>query len=600
VAHTYQTLLALLPFGRYLGTKNIFSSASLDSHPRMVVSRLLYGNQALIPVPDIERTDHLVIMGANPLVSNGSVMTAPGVKKRLEAIRRRGGRIVVIDPRRTETAAAADRHVFIRPGTDAMLLLAVLHALSRRGAIRAGAGATKVRGLPDLLRLAAGFPPERVAAKTGVDASTIEALAAEFAAARTAVWYGRMGISTQAFGCLSTWLVDAINIVTGNFDRPGGAMFATPAVDLAGLARRLGESGELGRWQSRVGGLPEVNGELPAAAMADEMETPGRGQIRAFLTIAGNPVLSSPNGRRLDRALGGLDFMASIDFYLNETTRHADVILPPTTPLESDHYPLLEYAIGVRNVARHVRALFPRGEHARADWQILEGLAARIGRRRGGLHALAPALARGIGRAVGSGLALDLLLRTGPHRTSLKALARHPHGVDLGPLVPRLRDVIGTADRSVDLYPEALARDVPHLEDALAAGPAPGLSLVGRRTLRSMNSWLDNSPRLVKGPDRCTLRMHMSDASALGLDGADKVEISSRVGAIRAALEVSDEMMPGVVSLPHGWGHDRPGARLSVAERHAGASVNDITDERLHDHVSGTSALDGIPVKVTR
>ena len=478
---------------------------------------------------------------------------------------------MVIDPRRTETAAVADRHVFIRPGTDAMLLLAVLHVLERRGAIRTGQLATEVRGLPDLLRVVAGFPPERVQAKTGVDASTIEALAADFAGARTAVWYGRMGISTQAFGCLSTWLVDVINIVTGNFDRPGGAMFTTPAVGLAGLARRVGESGHLGRWKSRVGGLPEVNGvpEFPVAAMADEIETPGPGQIKVFVTLAGNPVLSNPNGRRLDRALEELDFMASIDFYLNETTRHANVVLPPTTPLESDHYPLLEYAIGVRNAARHVRALFPRGQHERADWQILEGLAARIGRRRGGLHALAPLCSRALGAAIGSGFALDLLLRTGPQRTSLKALEQSPHGIDFGPLEPRIRDVIGTPDRTLHLIPDALRRDLPRLEDALAASPAPGLSLVGRRTLRSMNSWLDNSPRMAKGPERCTLKMHASDASALGLDGAGKVEISSRVGAIRAALEVSDEMMPGVVSLPHGWGHDRPGTRLSVAERHA-------------------------------
>jgi anaerobic selenocysteine-containing dehydrogenase len=375
-------------------------------------------------------------------------------------------------------------------------------------------------------------------------------------------------------------------------------MFATPAVDLAGLARRLGESGKFNRWRSRVGDLPEFNGEFPVAGLADEIESPGAGQIRAFVTIAGNPVLSNPNGRRLDRALAGLEFMAAIDFYINETTRHAHIILPPATSLEDHHYPLLEYSLGVRNTAHYAHALFPLPAGARHNWQILLALMARLGHLRGGLHALLPAGARALGAAIGSGALLDLLLRIGPHRMTLKELQRRPHGIDLGPLRPRLREVIGTPDRRIHLLPEALAKDLPRLAKRLDASRQAAFSLVSRRTLRSMNSWLNNSPRLAKGPDRCTLAINPRDAASLGLMTGGAVEITSRVGRLRAVLEVSEEMMPGVVSLPYGWGHDRPGIRLSVASAHAGVSMNDITDEKLYDHVSGTSVLDGIPVTI--
>lgn len=606
MGHSYQAMLALLALVRYLGSRNVFSSSSVDSHPRTLVSMLLYGNQALLPIPDIERTDHLVVMGANPAISNGSVMTAPDARKRLEQIRARGGKIVVVDPRRSETAELADRHHFIRPGTDALLLLAVLHLLHRQGRLQEGAPSVLVRGLPELIALVERFPPGRVAARVGISEQAIAELATEFAAARSAVWYGRMGTSTQAFGCLATWLIDVLNIVTGNFDRPGGAMFTTPAVDLAGLARRLGESGTFNRWRSRVGGLPEFNGELPVAGLADEIQTPGRGQIRAFLTIAGNPVLSNPNGRRLDAALQQLEFMAAIDFYINETTRHAHLILPPATVLESDHYPLLEYAMAVRNTARYARALFPPEPGVRPDFWILTQLLGRIGGHRGGLHRLASLGARALHAAIDSGVALDLLLRSGPHRLTLKDLQRQPHGIDLGPLQPRIREVIGTPDKRIALVPAPLASDVARLEGTLAASveertaaaSEPVFSLVSRRTLRSMNSWLNNSPRLVKGPERCTLRVNPGDAAALALAAGQQVELRSRVGTIRAIAELSDEMMPGVVSLPYGWGHDRPGARLSVARQHAGVSMNDLTDEKLYDHVSGTTVLDGIPVTI--
>ena len=594
-------MLAVMAFLKLAGTRNVFSSSSVDAHPRMLVSRLLYGNQALLPVPDIERTDLLVVMGANPIVSNGSVMSAPNVKARLRAIRERGGRIIVIDPRHSETAAVADEHHFIRPGTDALLLLAVLHVLYEENRIADGIRGA-VTGLDDLGRIARQYPPESVGTAVGIEADTIRALARSFAGARRAVWYGRMGTCTQEFGCLSTWLIDAVNIVTGNFDRAGGAMFATPAVDLAGLARRLGEPGEFDRWRSRVGGLPEFNGEFPVAALADEIETAGEGQIKALITIAGNPVLSNPNGRRLERALQGLEFMASIDFYVNETTQHADIVLPPATMLEGDHYPLLEHAMAVRNTAHYAPAVLPRGPDARADWEIIVALMRGIGRARGGVGHLLGWGARLLGWAIGSGTILDLLLRTGPQRLSLKRLRAAPHGIDLGALEPRGAKVVHTANGRIDLVPGRLVADLRRLDQRLehrGGATAGDLLLVSRRTLRSMNSWLNNSLRLVRGRDRCVLQMHPDDAHARALGGATRVRVHSRTGEIEVALEITARVMPGVVSLPYGWGHDRPGSRLTVARQHAGASLNDIADERLFDHVTGTTVLDGIPVSVT-
>ncbi|MCH9732038.1 MAG: molybdopterin-dependent oxidoreductase [Actinomycetia bacterium] len=601
IGHGYQAMISVLPLIKLLGSRNIFSSNSVDAHPRMLVSLLLYGNQALLPIPDIERTDLLVVQGANPVVSHGSVMSAPDTRKRLKAIGKRGGRMVVIDPRRSETAAIADEHHFIQPGTDALLLLAVLHTLSAEGALRQGPF-TRLRGQQELLAAAAKFSPERVARVVGIEAESIRKLALDFAAAPRAVWYGRMGTCTQEFGCLSTWLIDAINIVTGNFDREGGAMFTTPAVDLAGLARLLGEPGRHGRWRSRVSGLPEFNGETPVAGLADEIETPGDGQVRGLISVAGNPVLSNPNGRRLDRAFESLEFMASVDFFINETTRHSDLILPPTSALENDHYPILELAMGVRNVAHYSPALFApetRPNAPKPDWEILLGAASAVAKGRGGLARLAGIALRGLGAGLRSGRILDLLLWMGPQQLRLKDLLRAPHGIDLGPLQPRAHAVVQTKDKQVDLAPTILMEDLSRLESRLAVPTGKDqLLLISRRTLKSMNSWLNNSPLLVKGRGRCTLLMHPEDAAQRGLEAGQQVTLRSRVGEIRVPLEPSDCMKRGVVSLPYGWGHDREGSRLSVASLHAGASMNDVTDETLVDAVSGTSVLDGIPVEV--
>jgi len=597
--HDYKAMFGVLPWTQLLGSRNVYSSNSVDAAPRMLASLQLYGNQALLPIPDIERTDLLVVMGANPVVSHGSAMTAPDTKKRLQEVRERGGRLVVIDPRFTETAAIADEHLFVRPGTDAWLLLSVIDELARQELI-SPAVSEVATGAEDLLELAASFPAEETAGRTGVDADTVRRLAREFGTTERAVWYGRMGVSTQAFGCVSTWLIDALNVLTAHFDRPGGAMFPTPAVDLAGLTARIRQTGDFGRWCSRVGELPEFNGEVPVAALADEIETPGAGQLRGMLIFAGNPVLSNPNGRRLEGALESLEFLACVDFYLNETTRNADIIIPPTGPLESAHYPVLELSMGVRNVARYAPAIVPPGAGRPDDFTILISILRQVFTRRGGLYRLG-AVALGLfERFVDSEKLLALLLRLGPQELTLAEVKAAEHGLDLGPLQPRGPRVLATRDRRVNLFPALFAGDIDRLRTASAGGDGEDypLSLVSRRTLQSMNSWLHNCPMLVKGRPRCTLQLHPQDAIRHGVADADEVCVTSRVGSITVALEVTEEMMPGTASMPFGWGHHRPRARLSVAARHAGQSMNDITDERLFDGVCGTSVLDGIPVSV--
>ena len=590
--------LGLLTYGqlllRTLGTRNQYSATSLDQLPHMLAALSMFGNQLLMPVPDIERSDLFICLGANPLASNGSIMTAPDVRGRLKAIRDRGGRVIVIDPRRTETAERADRHVFIRPGTDAVLLLAMIHALFGEGL--ASPGRVPVAGMDALRAAALPWTPERAAAITGIAAADIRELAGALATTKRAVLYGRIGVCTQEFGGLAAWLCYAVNALTGHLDEPGGLMFTTPAVDPLPLARMLGFDGGFARWTSRVSGKPEFGGELPVAVLAEEIETPGAGQLRALVTSAGNPVLSAPGGPRLERALGTLDFMVSIDPYINETTRLADVILPPTSPLERSHYDVALNAFAVRNVAKYSPPLFPRAAGDRHDWEICLALWRRLGapRRVGPLGRL---LERGLGR-LGPEAIIDLALRVGPHRLSLAKVRAAVHGLDLGPLEPRLPGRLATRDRAVQLAPPALLADLPRLERRWARPPDGGLVLIGRRHLRSNNSWMHNSERLVKGPPRCTLLIHPEDAAARGLVDGGRARVSTRTGAIELPVEVTDAMMPGVVSVPHGWGHGRDGVRLRVASRAPGASVNDIVDPAVIDELSGTSALTGQPVEV--
>jgi anaerobic selenocysteine-containing dehydrogenase len=596
IIHNHGAMLFLVPFLDAIGSPNRFSAATVDSAPHNFAGHWLFGHPWLLPVPDVDRTDFLLVFGANPAVSNGSLMTAPGIKARIAAICSRGGRVVVIDPRRTETAELGE-HLFIRPGTDVLVLLAMLQVIFAEQLVRLGHCEKFVDGLDDLARAVAPYTPERVAGVTGIAAERVRELARAFATAERAACYGRIGISTQSYGALASWLVYVLAIVTGHFDTPGGLMFTKPAVDFP----RLGPRGGFARWHSRVRGAPEFNSELPAGVLAEEIDTPGPGQIRALITLAGNPVLSTPNGARLERALPQLDFQVAIDFYLNETTRHADLILPPTFALEHEHCDVLLDSLAVRDVAKYSPPVFEPAADARHDWQILAELARRM--RGGGLR---QRLARGLVwlmRRLRPRRLIDLALRFGPRGVfrgglSVRRLERHPHGVDLGALQPAMPRRLFTRNRRIALAPKILVDDLDRVQ-SLLDGERDGLQLIGRRDMRSHNSWLHNSPRLAKGPARCVLFIHPEDARARGLTDGGQVVVRSQSGSVEVPLRITDEVMPGVVSLPHGWGHGRPGTRLGVASKHAGASINDLTDDARIDPLSGNAAFTDVHVMVT-
>jgi anaerobic selenocysteine-containing dehydrogenase len=592
VAHNLGLLTHTLPFARALRTRNIYSASSADQLPQMLAALRMFGHLALIPVPDLDRTDLLLIFGANPVVSNGSLMTAPNIKARLRAIRDRGGRVIVVDPRRTETADIADEHIAVRPGGDALLLAAMLHVIFAEGWVRPGRFAGRLKNVAALADFVRELSPERVAGRTGVAADTTRRIAGEFAHTTRAACYGRIG-----HGTLASWLLQALNLVTGHLDEVGGMMLTTPAVDVVTILTRLGMRGSHDQWRSRVRQLPEFGGDLPVATLADEIETAGRGRVRALITVAGNPVLSAPNGRRLDRALATLDHVVSIDSYLNETTRHAHVLLPPASPLARGHYDLALYAFAVRNVAKYSPPVVPRQASERLDWEILSELGARVFVPRP-LRRLAARAAR----TLRPERLVDVLLRIGPYRLTLAKLHQSPHGLDLGALEPgRFAGRITTPDRLADLAPADFIRDArEHLFVDADRAVADGLVLIGRRQLRSNNSWMHNALRLVKGRTRCTLLVHPDDARARDLVDGDRARLASAAGTIEVPIEVTDAMLPGVVSLPHGWGHDRLGARLDVARQHAGVSINDVTSDLHLDTLSGNAAFNGLAVTLQR
>jgi anaerobic selenocysteine-containing dehydrogenase len=598
--HSYSALLGVPFLLRAVGTRARFSATSVDQLPAMLAALEMFGHQFLLPIPDVDRTQFFLMLGANPWASNGSLMTAGGIARRIEEMRARGGKLVVVDPRRTETAAHADQHLAIRPGTDALLLLAMLHVIFEERRVQLRHLASSADGLSALQDAAGRFSPERVETRTGIPAGDIRALAQTFAAAPSAVAYGRVGTCTQEFGGLSSWLIIALNAVTGNLDHEGGFMFATPAADVVGLAKRTGDRGHFSAWRSRVRGLPEFGGELPAATLAEEIETAGQGQIRALITFAGNPVLSTPNGARLDRALSGLEYMVSIDLYRNETTRHANVILPTSFGFERDHYDLIFYLLAVRNAARYVKPIVPPPGKVRGDFEVLLDLSMALRRHGGGRRGRVLGASLWAARMLGEKRLLDLLLRFGPHRLSLRQLEKRPHGVDLGPLRSQLPARLCTKGQRLQLAPEVFLRDLDRLESRLAETGRNGLQLIGRRELRSNNSWMHNSLRLVKGPPGCVLLVHPDDAAVRGLHSGDRARVASRAGSVEVPVGVTEDIAPGVVSLPHGWGHVREDAVLRIAAAHPGASLNDLTDEQCVDALCGTAAFSGLPVTVVK
>ena len=586
--HNIGTLLSVTQLARVLKTRNAFSATSVDQLPQQLTSLLMFGHQLMIPIPDIDRTDYFLILGGNPVASNGSLMTVPDVTTRLADIRKRGGKVVVIDPRRTETAAVANEHHFIRPATDAALLMAMINTMNAENLFRL-THPEQLNGLDTALAAIAAITPEVAARTTGIDAGTIRRIAREFAAAPAAVCYGRVGTTLQSFGTLNQWLVQLVNIVTGNLDREGGAMPTNPLIPITGPGTRPGHHA---RWRSRVSGLPESGGELPVAVLAEEILTPGDGQIRGMITVCGNPVLSTPDGRRLDEALTSLDFMLSIDIYLNETTRHADLILPPTSSLNHDHYDLIFNAFAVRNVARFNAGMWERPSDERYDWEIFRELCARLAVRLERDHKPVQPTATVIE---------GMLSQADAHDISMAALNDAPHGIDLGPLRPSLFQRLETPDGKIDCAPPALLADIARFKARIESAPDRGarsFTLIGRRHLRSNNSWMHNSHRLIKGKARNQLMMNPDDLASLGLIDGQTVEVRARAGSVRIAVEATDTLMHGVVSLPHGFGHNRAGTRLGLAEQNAGVSYNDLTDATAVDAVSGNAALNGIAVEV--
>jgi anaerobic selenocysteine-containing dehydrogenase len=633
-AHSLAGLIYLRPLIRALGTTNVFSASTVDQRPKEVASGLMFGGGLTVPVPDIDRTDFLLMLGANPYASNGSLATAPDWPGRIEALLARGGRLVVVDPRRSQTASVASEHLAIRAGADPFLLMALVNVLAADALIDLGATEPYVAGVDEVVRLAEPFTPEAVSSVTGLPADAIRRLAHELAGAPSACVYGRIGTTTAEFGTLTSWLVDVLNTLTGNLDRPGGAMFTRAAAGASNTrgTPRYGRGLELHRRRSRVRGLGETLGELPAACLAEEIDTPGDGQIRAMVTVGGNPVVSTPNAGRLDAALAGLEFMVAVDPYINETTRHADVIMPVPSALQRPHYDLALLQLGLRNVANYSPAVLPLDEGQPDEWHVLARLAlvaqgmgsdadpgivdelvlrtlvdAAVGDETSQLAGRdADEIVALLGERTGPERIIDLMLRTGPYGEgfganpdglTLDVLLANPHGVDLGPLEPRLPDVLRTPSGMVELAPEPIVADVDRLRAALDR-PAGGLSLIGRRDLRSNNSWMHNVEVLVKGKPRCTLHVNPGDAERLGLADGEPAEVRSRAGTVTIAVEVTDAIRPGVVSIPHGWGHDMPGVELAVARRYPGVNSNVLADEELIDPVSGTAVLNGIPVEV--
>jgi anaerobic selenocysteine-containing dehydrogenase len=618
---------------RTLGSKSIFSASTMDQIPKQLISEIMYGSDAHIPIPDLDRTKYVIMIGANPLASNGSLLTAPNMRGRLKALRERGGKFVVIDPVRTVTAKQADEHHFIRPGTDASFLFGLVHTLFAEKLVKLGNLTNIICGLDVIEKLAKEFPPEKVSSHCGIPADTIRRLAREISHSPNAIVYGRMGICTQPFGTMNSWLIDVINILTGNLDREGGVMFANSATRR--LLPRKARKVRYDRYRSRVRELPEILGELPVASLAEEMETAGAGQIKALITIAGNPALSAPNSKRLQDALEKVEFMVSVDCYRNETTKYADVLLPTPSPLEKSHYDLAFYNLSIRNIAKYSSRIFDLPKGQLDEWEILLYLAEALSDQRMEenpsktfdelsimqlvKHEVSnpnsPIFEANINEIYsmlreksGPERVLDFYLRVGPYGDafgknpdglSLAVLEQNPHGMDLGELQPRLHDILQTTSGKIELAPELLVNDVKRLRESMESS-ADSAFLVGRRDLRSNNSWLHNLPVLVKGEDRCTLWIHTEDAKRLELTKGDKVLVQSRTGKIEVKVQITEDIMQGTVSLPHGWGHNLPGTQLTVAKEHHGVNMNLLTDEQVIDPISGNAVLNGIPVDIEK
>lgn len=640
LSHNYGALMFLPFLFNSLKTKNRYSAAFIDQLPHQLASKELFGSHALFPIPDLDRTDYFLCIGANPMASKGSIMGAGDITGRLKGIRNRGGSIITVDPRFTETSEIAEAHHFIRPGNDAIFIAAIIRNIFKNNKVNLGHLTHHISNLNILESFCEPFTATLAEQHTGINASEINRIATDFSNANSAIAYCRMGSCTSRNGPITAWLVYCLNIITGNLDQPGGVMFNLPIVDLAGSADFVGEKASFAEYHSRVRGLPEFGGEYSVSTLADEMLTPGEGQIRGFICHGGNPILSIPNGKKLDRALSQLDFMVSIDLYINESSRHANIILPPTSQLEHSHYDLIFSSLAVRNIAKYSQPLFEKKMGEKHDWEILLELVTLLDSR--SLLTTAGAKSRkAVLKHLGDEGLLDLAIRFGPYGElgkglrqvgqlrkrfllkpqqksqqplelpytqhsdqpdsfTLARLKEYPHGLDLGPLKPCFPERLFTKNKCIDIVPDCYKQHMEELHQQLPRlyEKDEQLLLIGRRNVRSCNSWLHNSQRLVKGKDRCTAMINTNDAERMGIKPGDIVEISSAVGEIQLPATITDKIMKGVVSIPHGWGHNRPGSRLSIAEQHAGGSINDILDDSSVDAFTGMAVINGVPIEL--
>ena len=601
--HNYGTLLYGPTFFSSLRTRNKFSASTVDQIPHQFAAYQMLGHQLLVPIPDIDRTQYMIILGGNPLVSNGSLMTAPDIRNRLKAIQSRDGKFVVIDPRRTETAKLADEHCFIQPGTDVYFLIGIIQEIIKNGWIKQGHLDSVTKNLDEFLTSIPDIELETISSITGISSANIQRIAKEFSQAESAVCYGRMGACTQKFGGTVHWLINMVNIITGNFDAPGGAMFTSPAFDTLGNSQT---KGHYNKGQSRVRNLPEFAGEYPAVTMADEMLVKGEGQIRAMVTSAGNPILSVPGGEKLDRAFSGLEFMVSIDFYINETTRHADIILPPAFNLNGPHFDVVFNIFAVRDVVKYSNPVFPKEPGTKYDWEIFMGLEKRVAQKNGRKYSKVNHF---LSKKFGPEWLLDLGIRIGEYGSlkslfkwnglTLSKVKKQVHGVDLGPLKPRFPKRLFTSDKKIDLAPSIFIDDLKRVISNVAQSNSNGsLTLIGRRQLRSNNSWMHNCPSLMSGRDRFLILMNPLDAQKKSIADGQKVRVKTSNAQIELEAKLSEEMMPGVISIPHGWGHEGKDTQQKIALENKGGNLNALGDDLAIDPVSGNADLHIRNVKV--
>ncbi|MGY8970787.1 MAG: molybdopterin-dependent oxidoreductase [Flavobacteriales bacterium] len=589
--HNVGSMLYGGPFLKSLKTKQKYSATSADQLPHHIASLKMFGHQMLIPIPDIERTDYLLILGANPGASNGSLLTAPGFPQKIKSIQKRGGKVINIDPRFTETSKISSQHLYINPGKDALFLLSLLHVIFDQGIEEKTHLSNYLKGLEEIKEIVKEYSPKKTALLIGIDSLEIQKIAKDFMNSKTAVCYGRMGVSTQEYGGICQWLINVLNIVTNNMDKVGGAMFTKPAIDLVYMTGIQGKVGNFDRYRSRVHNLPEYSGELPVATLADEILTEGEGQIKMFICTAGNPVLSAPNGKKMEKALEKLDFMVSIDIYLNETSKYANIILPTTNGLETLHYDLVFHQLAIRNTAKLSEVLFEKDENQKHDWEILNELTERITEKK---NSLTPEMM------------LDNMFQYSPYKEanlSVNKLKENPNGIDLGSLQPLLIKRIFTVDKKINVSPQIFIDDLKRLDKELYKDTKEEetkypFALIGRRHLRNNNSWMHNSKLLMKGKNRCTVLMSSKDANNLSITDHQKIKIISNVGSIELPVEISDEMKEGVLSIPHGFGHNRNGTKIKLAEENAGESINDLTDDNKIDKLTGNANFSGTRVKV--